>query len=50
MPFYAEDDVWCDEPIGTRIRNDGLSLVKRFDDWLKFAEESGYEVKPFAYW
>ena len=49
-PFYAEDDVWCDEPIGPRIRNDGLSLVKRFDDWLKFAEEAGYEVKPSAYW
>ena len=49
-PFYAEDDVWCDEPIGTRICNDGLSLVKRFDDWLKFAEEAGYEVKPSAYW
>lgn len=49
-PFQDYRDYWCDEPIGTRIRNDGLSLVKRFDDWLKFAEEAGYEVKPSAYW
>lgn len=44
--IFADDDFWCDEPIGVKVRNDGPVYVQQFDDWLTSVEEAGYDVKP----
>lgn len=44
VDVYDEDDIFCENPVDTRIVNDGKDHIKMFDDWLDFCETEGYTV------
>ena len=46
---YAEEDVFCDNPIGTKVYNYGKYHIKDFTRWCNYMEEGGYEIK-FESW
>ena len=43
---YADNDYFQEqEPIGTKVINDGDDHVKLLEEWLDVCEENGYDVK-----
>lgn len=45
---YNDDDVWCDNPIGTRLWDPRKEQVEMFDAWLQEMEQSGWTVRAVA--
>ena len=47
---YADNDYFQEqEPIGTKVINEGDNHVKLLEDWLDVCEENGYDVKVEAW-
>ena len=46
---YAEEDVFCDNPIGTEVYNSGKEHIDDFTAWCNYMETNGYEIK-FESW
>lgn len=49
LEVFADDDVFCETPIGTKIYNAGKEHVEAFEEWLAMCEEEGYEVRAEAW-
>ena len=46
---YADEDVLCDNPIGTEVYNSGKEHIIGFTAWCNYMEKEGYEIK-FESW
>ena len=46
---YADEDVFCDNPIGTEVYNSGKEHIDDFTAWCNYMETNGYEIK-FESW
>lgn len=42
---YAYEDVFCDNPIGTKVYNSGKEHLIDFIAWCNYMEKDGYEIK-----
>ena len=47
--IYAEDDIFCETPIGTETYNPGREHLEEFDAWVRECEESGYTIQAEAW-
>lgn len=45
VPLFADDDVFCDCPIGKETVNHGKAHVVELRDWIARVEEDGFTVK-----
>ena len=46
---YAEEDVFCDNPVGTEVYNTGKEHVSELITWCNLMEKEGYNIK-FESW
>ena len=47
---YADNDYFQEqEPIGTKVINEGDDHIELLDEWLDVCEENGYDVKVEAW-
>ena len=46
---YADEDILCDNPIGTKVYNSGKEHINNFTAWCNYMEKEGYEIK-FESW
>ena len=46
---YAEEDVFCDNPVGTEVHNTGKEHVSELITWCNLMEKEGYNIK-FESW
>ena len=46
---YADEDILCDNPIGTEVYNSGKEHIIGFTAWCNYMEKEGYEIK-FESW
>ena len=46
---YEYADVFCDNPIGTKVYNAGKEHINDFIKWCNYMEKEGYEIK-FESW
>ena len=46
---YADEDILCDNPIGTKVYNSGKEHINNFTVWCNYMEKEGYEIK-FESW
>lgn len=42
---YADEDVFCDNPVGTEVYNSGKEHLVDFIAWCNYMEKDGYEIK-----
>ena len=49
LEVFADDDVFCETPIGTKIYNAGKEHVEAFEAWLTMCDEEGFEVRAEAW-
>lgn len=46
---FADDDIFCETPIGKNIWHEGEEEVSRFQCWVKRCLDSGYTIRTEAW-